>query len=146
MKCYVLEEGKNDGAKQQEISKELEKEIVEFCQKWQARNLSQKGRDDDYTSTTEYEPLKEENFVVSGDKLVAYYADHFDVTMRVELPIKGEKVRLGDYDFSGYGTTWKIDRGHVAIVRRPDTDINPYYDEPRFHSQEEYDDYIKWRD
>ena len=27
-----------------------------------------------------------------------------------------------------------------------DTDLNPYHNKPRFHSQEEYDDSIKWRD
>ena len=49
-------------------------------------------------------------------------------------------------DNTDYRNSGRVNRGHVAIVPKPDTDLNPYHDEPRFHSQEEYDDYIKWRD
>ena len=147
MKCYVREtENATAGAVRQEIDSALEAEIRELCSKWQVRNLKQTGYSEDYDSEKVYEALKEENFVVSGGKVVGYSADHFDCCMYVPFPIKDNKFRLGDYDFSDYRNTWKVNRGHVDIVPRPDTDTNPYYDQPRFHSQEEYDDYIKWRD
>lgn len=149
MKCYVLSQGEifRAGAKKAEVSSALEAEIREICVHWQARDLHQEGRsDDDYESTTRYEPLNEENFVVIDGKLVGYSAHHFDCSDYVILPIRDGKYRLGDYDFTNYSNSGRINRGHVAIVPRPDTDTNPYYDEPRFHSQEEYDDYIKWRD
>ena len=33
-----------------------------------------------------------------------------------------------------------------SVTPNPNTDSNPYYDQPRFRSPEEYDNYIKWRD
>ena len=102
--------------------------------------------DDGIISTVEYDWLRPEAFVVSAGKIVGYSADHFDVNVLVKFTGK-ESMRLGDYDFSDYKHgTFRVDRGHVKIVPHPDTDTNPYADEPRFHSQEEYDDYIKWRD
>lgn len=153
MKCYVLEEGKlfNLGnCKVEEISAELAKQIDEICIKWKVRNLKQEGSsrydDDGIISTVEYDWLRPEAFVVSGGEIVGYSADHFDVNVLVKFTGK-ESMRLGDYDFSDYKHgTFRVDRGHVKIVPHPDTDTNPYADEPRFHSQEEYDDYIKWRD
>ena len=115
------------------------------------KNLSQTGSsrydDDGIYFKTIYEHLIEENFVVCNGVVIGYYADHFHVLCYVENIGVDEKIRLGDYDFSDY-RNWSclVDRGHVSIVTCPDTDINPYADEPRFHSQEEYDDYIKWRD
>ena len=149
MKCYVLTLGEyfRANGKKAEISATLEAEIHTLCQSWQARDLHQEGpNSDDYESEKRYEALVEENFVVLDGKVVGYYADHFDCTAYVLFPITGEKRSLGDYDFSEYSNSGRVNRGHVAIVPRPDTDTNPYYDEPRFHSQEEYDDYIKWRD
>ena len=149
MKCYVLTLGeifRADG-KKAEISARVEEKIRELCLKWQARDLHQEGpNSDDYTSNTRYEALVKENFVVQDGKIIGYYADHFDCAGYVLLPIAGGKYRLGDYDFTNYSNSGRVNRGHVDIVPRPDTDTNPYHDEPRFHSQEEYDDYIKWRD
>ena len=149
MKCYDLAQDANfnsDTTPRSEISAELESSVISICQSWQARNLCQKGYSEDFDSDTVYEPLTEENFVISGGEVVGYYADHFNCSLYISIPIEGEKVSLGSYDFSDYHNTWRVDRGFVAIVPRPDTDTNPYYDEPRFHSQEEYNDYIKWRD
>ena len=149
MKCYILEEGQkfsSDMAKA-EVSPEVEREILDLTLAWQARDLHQEGpNSDDYEGTTSYDLLDAENFVVSMGRVVGYYAVHFDCTAYVPFPIEGGKYRLGDYDFSDYSNSGRVNRGHVNIVPRPDTDLNPYYDEPRFHSQEEYDDYIKWRD
>ena len=157
MICYILDEGKHFNSantKKGEVSERLEKEIEELCVNWRARNLKQHSGysmyaydDDNYESQTLYEALNPENFVVSGESVVGYFANHFDVCTYVSFTGKEAKVKLGDYDFSDYRNgTGKVNRGHVALVPYPDTDTNPYYDEPRFHSQEEYDDYIKWRD
>lgn len=154
MKCYVLKSGMAlsiGECKIEEVSIEIEKGINEICEKRQVRNLKQTGNsnydDDGIYSTQVYEPLDPERFVIEDGKVVGYYADHFDVVCLVKFTGEEEKVRLGDYDNSDYrGGSGRVDRGHVAIVKRPDGDTNPYYDEPRFHSQEEYDDYIKWRD
>lgn len=149
MKCYVLAEGQkfaSDMAKA-EISPELEREILDLTLVWQARDLHQEGpNSDDYEGTTSYDLLDAENFVVSMGRVVGYYAVHFDCEGYVPFPITGGKYRLGDYDYTDYRNCGRVNRGHVNIVPRPDTDLNPYADEPRFHSQEEYDDYIKWRD
>ena len=149
MKCYLLKEGERFAADmlKVEIPSELEREILALCSQWQARDLHQEGpNSDDYESRTLYESLDAENFVVSMGKVVGYYAVHFDCVAYVPFPITGGKYRLGDYDFTSYSNSGRINRGHVNIVPKPDADTNPYYDEPRFHSQEEYDDYIKWRD
>lgn len=149
MKCYVL--AHNDcfraGAEKKEISAALEAEIRELCIHWQVRDLHQEGHNpDDYEGKTRYEPLCEEEFVVRDGKILGYYAHHFDCSGYVPFPITGGKYHIGDYDNTDYGNSGRVDRGHVAIVPNPDTDTNPYHDEARFHSQEEYDDYIKWRD
>ncbi len=149
MKCYVLEEGQgfNKDTAKAEISTELEREILNLCSVWQVRDLHQEGQNsDDYDGHTRYEALDAESFVVSSGRVVGYYADHFDCTAYVPFPITAKKYSLGDYDFTNYSNSGRVNRGHVAIVPKPDTDLNPYHDEPRFHSQEEYDDYIKWRD
>lgn len=157
MKCYILEENKGFNrttTPKESISAELENEINVLCSKWQVRDLRQSsggslyGGDDNFTSHTFYEPLDPESFVISNGKIIGYFATHFDVDAHGYVLFTGkEKVRLGSYDNSDYRNgTGKIDRGHVDIVPRPDLDTNPYYDEPGFHSQEEYDDYIKWRD
>ena len=98
MKCYVREtkNGAEGVALRQEIDSNLEAEIREICSKWQVRNLSQTGYSDDYDSKKIYEPLNEENFVVSDGKVVGYSADHFDCCMFVPFPIKDNKFRLGD--------------------------------------------------
>ena len=149
MKCYVLEQGQAFAANLEkvEISEAIEGEILELCSVWQARDLHQEGSNpDDYEGDTRYEALDAESFVVSDGKVVGYYADHFDCAVYVPFPITAGKYSLGDYDFTDYRNSGRVNRGHVSIVPKPDTDNNPYYDEPRFHSQEEYDDYIKWRD
>lgn len=149
MKCYVLEQGQKFDAdmEKKEISAELEREILSLCLVWQARDLHQEGPNpDDYEGEKRYDLLDAENFVVSTGRVVGYYAVHFDCAAYVPFPITGEKYRLSDYDYTDYRNCGRVNRGHVNIVPRPDTDTNPYYDEPRFHSQEEYDDYIKWRD
>lgn len=149
MKCYVLSQGEvfRAGAEKKEIAAAVEAEIRELCMHWQARDLHQEGpNSDDYESETRYEALCEEEFVVRDGKILGYYACHFDCSDYVPFPIAGGKYSLGDYDFTNYSNSGRVNRGHVAIVPRPDTDTNPYHDEPRFHSQEEYDDYIKWRD
>ena len=149
MKCYVLNEGQNFSADmpKAEISAETERAILALCLSWQARDLHQEGpNSDDYEGSTRYDSLNAENFAVSKGQVVGYYADHFDCTAYVPFPITGGKYSLGDYDNTDYRNCGRVDRGHVAIVPKPDTDKNPYHDEPRFHSQEEYDDYIKWRD
>ena len=149
MKCYVLAQGQAFSREMEkaEISAELEQEILGLCSSWQARDLHQEGHNsDDYESETLYEALDAESFVVSMGRVVGYYADHFHSTMYVPFPIEGGKFCLGDYDYSDYRNCGRINRGHVSIVTKPDTDHNPYHDESRFHSQEEYDDYIKWRD
>ena len=149
MKCYVLEEGQgfNRALAKAEIPAALEEEILSLCLVWQARDLHQEGPNpDDYDGQTRYEALDAESFVISMGRVVGYYADHFDCAAYVPFPITEGKYSLGDYDFTDYRNSSRVNRGHVAIVPRPDTDLNPYHDEPRFHSQEEYDDYIKWRD
>ena len=156
MKCYVLKEGQKlimDNLKKEEVSPEIEKIINDICSRWQVRNLSQKNKrslyayTDDYESEKIYEPIDPENLVISNGKVVGYYSNHFDAQRLVGFTGDETKVRLGDYDYSDYSNgTGKVDRGHVDMVHRPDDDTNPYADQPRFHSQEEYDDYIKWRD
>ena len=149
MKCYVLEQGQAFAANLEKvnITEAIEGEILKLCSVWQARDLHQEGSNpDDYEGDTRYEALDAESFVVSDGKVVGYYADHFDCAAYVPFPITGGKYSLGDYDFTDYRNSGRVNRGHVSIVPKPDTDTNPYYDEPRFHSQEEYDDYIKWRD
>ena len=149
MKCYVLAKGKKFAAdmKKTEISATLEREILDLTLVWQARDLHQEGPNpDDYEGSTEYDLLDAENFVVSMGQVVGYYAVHFGETAYVPFPITAGKYRVGDYDYTDYSNSGRVNRGHVDIVPRPDTDTNPYADEPRFHSQEEYDDYIKWRD
>ena len=149
MKCYVLEQEQKFFADMEKaaISTEAEQEILKLCSAWQARDLHQEGPNtDDYESMTLYDALDAENFVVSMGRVVGYYAVHFDLTAFVPFPITAGKYQIGDYDYTDYSNCGRINRGHVAIVPKPDTDSNPYYDEPRFHSQEEYDDYIKWRD
>ena len=149
MKCYVLEQGQSFAGdmEKSEISAELEQEILALCLVWQARDLHQEGRNpDDYESEKLYEALDAENFFVSMGRVVVYFANHFRSAMYVPFPIEDGKFSLGDYDYSDYRNNGPIDRGHVAIVPKPDTDTNPYHDEARFHSQEEYEDYIKWRD
>ena len=153
MKCYVLNE-KNaysfNPNQKEEISAALAGKIEELCKMWQARDLHQEGNsnydDDGISSSKKYEALLPENFAVSDGEVVGYYADHFGEVCYVKFN-GTEKVKIGDYDHSDYRSgSGRVNRGHVAIVPRPDTDTNPYHDEPRFHSQEEYDDYIKWRD
>ena len=150
MKCYVLKKGqcfREGTTKKAEISAALEEEIFAYCRSWQARDLHQEGPNpDDYEGSKIYDTLDAENFVVLDGRVVGYYAVHFDCAGYVLFPIAGGKYRLGDYDYTDYSNSGRVNRGHVDIVPRPDTDTNPYYDEPRFHSQEEYDDYIKWRD
>ena len=149
MRCYVLEQGQHFAANlpKTEISAELERELLALCLVGQARDLHQEGPNtDDYEGKTLYDSLDAENFVVSQGRVVGYYADHFDCTAYVPFPITAGKYRVGDYDFTNYSNSGRVNRGHVDIVSKPDTDLNPYHDKPRFHSQEEYDDYIKWRD
>ena len=149
MKCYVLEQGQtfDSNMPKAEISAELEQRVLSLCQGWQARDLHQEGSNsDDYNGSTLYDALDAENFVVSMGRVVGYYAVHFSCEKYVPFPIAGGKYSLGDYDFTDYSNCGRVNRGHVSIVTKPDVDNNPYYDEPRFHSQEEYDDYIKWRD
>lgn len=149
MKCYVLKQGQKfaNNMTKTEISAELEREILTLCSVWQARALHQEGpNSDDYEGRTLYDLLDAENFVVSAGQVVGYYAVHFDCSAYVPFPIANGKYRLGDYDHTDYRNVGRVNRGHVDIVPKPDTDLNPYHDEPRFHSQEEYDDYIKWRD
>lgn len=149
MKCYVLQQGQtfSESMAKTEISAEQEQEILALCAVWQARDLHQEGRNpDDYESETLYEPLTPENFVVSMGRVVGYYAVHFHCTRYVPFPITAGKYSLGDYDFTDYSNSERVDRGHVNIVPKPDRDTNPYHGETTFHSQEEYDDYIKWKD
>ena len=150
MKCYVLEKGQGfhaDTTPKAEVSAAVEEEIFAYCRSWQAKDLHQEGpNSDDYEGSTSYDTLDAENFVISEGHVVGYYAVHFDCVKYVPFPITGAKYRLGDYDYTDYSNSGRVNRGHVNIVPKPDTDTNPYYDEPRFHSQEEYDDYIKWRD
>ena len=153
MKCYASSDNgviNRIPGTRVEISEVLALKISEICKAWQVRDLHQEGNsnydDDGIYSNTKYEPLDPESFVVSNGEVVGYYANHFDTEGYVKFSGK-EKVKIGDYDFSDYsGGSGRVNRGHVSIVPRPDTDTNPYSDEPRFHSQEEYDDYIKWRD
>jgi len=151
MLCYVLEKDHAFNikkTKKQEISSQLEKEIEELCIKWQVRALHQSGyeyTEEGIVTNKLYESLNPECFVVSGEKIVGYYANHFDTSGFVRFT--GEaKTRIGDYDFTDYSNGGKANRGFVEIVPNPDIDSNPYSDLPRFHSQEEYDDYIKWKD
>ena len=150
MKCYVLEKGQTfraDTTPKAEIPVALEQEILKLCSAWQARDLHQEGpNSDDYEGHTVYESLDAERFVVSDGYVLGYYAVHFGCNKYVPFPITAGKYRLGDYDYTDYRNSGRVNRGHVNIVPKPDTDLNPYHDEPRFHSQEEYDDYIKWRD
>ena len=153
MKYYELKAGNRFNLSKCEV-KEAEGDIIavidKACASWQVRNLAQKGNsqydDDGIESSKEYEPMNPDRFVITDGRIVGYQAVHFNICKLVKFD-GTQKVRLSDYDYSDYsGTTYRVDRGHVAIVPRPDTDTNPYHDEPRFHSQEEYDDYIKWRD
>ena len=150
MKCYVLEKGQTfhtDTTPKAEVSTAIEEEIFSYCRNWQARDLHQEGpNSDDYEGKKLYDSLDAENFVVSMGRVVGYYAVHFHCVRYVPFPITGGKYSLGDYDHTDYSNLGRVNRGHVSIVPKPDTDTNPYHDETRFHSQEEYDDYIKWRD
>ena len=151
MECYVLKEKEQFAlgvTEKEAVSSEMEKEIALLCQAWQVRNLKQEGPNgDDFESYTVYEPLDASSFVISDGRVVGYFADHFGESGYVSFPPTGDKISLGSYDNSNYSSgLGRIDRGFLAIVPRPDLDTNPYYDEPAFHSQEEYDDYIKWRD
>ena len=150
MKCYVLKNDErfcSETTRKEEMTPEIEKEILSLCLSWQARDLHQEGPNpDDYEGKTLYDTLDAENFVVSKGKVVGYYAVHFDCSRYVPFPIAGGKYSISDYDYTDYRNSGRVNRGHVSIVPRPDTDTNPYHDEVRFHSQEEYDDYIKWRD
>ena len=150
MKCYVLKKGETFSAAntpKKEISQAAEEEVLALLRTWQARDLHQEGPNpDDYEGQTLYESLDAENFAVSRGRVVGYYAVHFDCEKYVPFPITGGKYYLEDYDHTDYSNSGRVNRGHVAIVPKPDTDTNPYHDEARFHSQEEYDDYIKWRD
>ena len=150
MKCYVLKKGQvfnKDTTQKAEVSPAVEEKILSYYKSWQARDLHQEGpNSDDYESESLYEALDCENFVVSAGRVVGYYAVHFDCAAYVPFPITGGKYSLGDYDYTDYRNSGRVNRGHVNIVPKPDTDTNPYHDEARFHSQEEYDDYIKWRD
>jgi hypothetical protein len=149
MKCYVLEQERNFTAAMEkvEVSSDTEQEILALCSSWQARDLHQEGHNtDDYEGRTLYDTLDAENFVVSNGRVVGYYAVHFDHTVYVPFPITAGKYHIGDYDYTDYRNNGRVNRGHVDIVPKPDTDLNPYHDVARFHSQEEYDDYIKWRD
>ena len=147
MKCYVLEDGAwfvADKTAKAEVSAEVEKEILALCGSWQARDLHQEGRDtDNYESSKRYEALDAESFVVRDGCVLGYYATHFTCASYVPFPIK-EKYHVEDYDNTDYSNSGRVDRGHVCIVPKPDTDGNPYSDETRFHSQAEYDDHIKW--
>ena len=153
MKCYILESGKDfnlNACTIEEVSSDVQTEIEQACSNWQAKNISQKNGGslyaDDITSDTDYEHLNPEAFVITDGKIAGYYADHFNVCGFIRFN-ESKKIYVGDYDLSDYsGGSGKIDRGFVYIVRRPDIDDNPYSDIPRFHSQEEYDDYIKWKD
>ena len=151
MKCYILEKNeifKSNETPKKEVSKEIETKIYEIYNSYQARDLHQEnsGIYGDVESFTNYEALNQENFVVIDDVVVAYYFDHFHQQQYIVLQNQ-DKVEVGDYDYSDYkGGSGKVNRGHVALVRKPDIDTNPYHDVPRFHSQEEYDDYIKWKD
>ena len=149
MKCYDLEQGQTFSADmaKAEVSAKAEQEILMYCSSWQARDLHQEGpNSDDYEGKKLYDSLDAENFVVSMGRVVGYYAVHFHCVRYVPFPITGGKYSLGDYDHTDYSNLRRVNRGHVSIVPKPDTDTNPYHDETRFHSQEEYDDYIKWRD
>ena len=154
MKCYVLEEGKSlslTNLNKEEINLNIEKIINEVSERWQVRNLYQRSGGSLYadvvTSDTEYERLRSENLVVMNNKVVGYYADHFNVKVLVSFNGNEDKVSLGDYDLTNYSDGGNnVDRGHVDMVHRPDNDTNPYADKCRFHSQEEYEDYIKWKD
>ena len=153
MKCYVLKDGEyfNESAEKQEISSELEQKIYQIIVKRRARNLAQTGNnkygDDGIYSRTEYDYLDAENFVIKDGKIFAYYAVHFDEAEYVLFDENRDKIKVCSFDYSDYSNgTGNVNRGFIDIVKYPDTDTNPYYDQPRFHSQEEYDDYIKWRD
>lgn len=153
MKCYILDNDKSlvmENLKQEEVNKETEELINNLCSKWQVRDLNQSSGGslyaDEVSSYKNYEPLKQENLVIQNGVIVGYYAVHFNITYLVKFSGNEEKVDLGDYDLSDYSGSGKINRGHVTMVHKPDNDTNPYADQPRFHSQEEYDDYIKWKD
>lgn len=114
------------------------------------RDLHQVGvnrpYDDAIKSEKLYEDFKPESFVVLNGGIVGYhYQSEKD---DVYVVFNGSrKVHISSYDFSDYkGDTDKVDRGHLEIVEKPDCDSNPYSDNTTFHSQAEYDDYIKWRD
>ena len=157
MKCYVLMEGeyfKRGTTPQVDASQEIENKINDICQNWQVRDLHQENgyslyaydEDDNVQSSKRYEPLNPDSFVIRGDEVLGYFADHFGESGYVVFD-GSKQVSVCDYDWSDYsGGSNKVNRGHIQIVARPDTDTNPYHDVPRFHSQEEYDDYIKWRD
>ena len=136
MKCYVLKKGETFSAAntpKEEISPAAEEEVLALLRTWQARDLHQEGpNSDDYEGRTLYEPLDGENFAVSEGRVVGYYAVHFDCEKYVPFPITGGKYQLGDYDNTDYRNSGRVDRGHVAIVPKPDTDLNPYHDEPGF--------------
>ena len=152
MKCYVIKDGEyfdSEKTPRQEVSKEMQIKIEDICVYRQVRNLYQKGNENygDVSYQKEYKSLKPENFVLKNGKIVGYYADHFDVTNYVLFTGLEERVKISSYDFTNYGSgTGNVDRGFIEIVKCPDYDSNPLYDLPRFHSQEEYDDYIKWKD
>ena len=155
MKCYFLANDEMfDSSKtlKLDVTPELEEEIMGIIRNWRVRNLKQYNGNslyayDDPESETLYEALYEDGFVIKNGKIFAYYGRHFDETCYVLFDSSKSKIRFCSYDYSDYSNgTGRIDRGFVDIVRYPDTDNNPYADQPRFHSQEEYDDYIKWRD
>lgn len=153
MQGYFLESGSPlaiSALKKVELPVNLAVKVEEICYAWQARDLRQEGNsnygDDGITSSKVYEELDCDEFVFRDEEVVGYYADHFGEKWLTGFTGK-EKLKLGDYDDSDYHSgSGRVKRGHVSIVPKPDLDTNPYHDEPRFHSQAEYDDYIKWMD
>lgn len=98
MKCYVLEEGQYfnlQKCKSEEASEQIEKKIEEICVNWQVRDLHQEGNsnygDDDISSKKLYEALNPENFVITNDSIVGYYANHFGVCGFVKF--NGEEMK-----------------------------------------------------
>ncbi len=150
MKCYYLEDNKIfdlNNKKMVEVDKLLEEQINEICSNWQIRNLKQEGvyDGDDITSVKEYQDLIPENFVVGDGKFVGYYYSSNSESVYVVFD-GTKKVKISSYDDSQYEVGGVINRGFIEIVSNPDNETNLYFDLPRFHSQAEYDDHIKWQD
>ncbi len=151
MKCFSLNKNESfneNSTKTIEVDALLENKINTICSNWQIRVLEEDGLYDfqeDVSCSKTYQSLNPQQFVVCDQSVVGYYYSSPDLNKLVDF--NGSiTTQVAIYDNSEYASGGTISRGHIDIVPNPDTDTNPHHNKPTFHSQAEYDDYIKWKD